>query len=591
MHRSTVRSRRYVLRQASSAAIAATGIAAVAQDAKTRSGGTSVPGSARAPVMPRPINPTPTPRPPAPVGDTVVGNFRYTPFTVPMPIPEVAVPVGVGTPPFTPGNVFHGIAPEYFDRRSAEAHGLPWFQTGPEKYYEIRMRQGVHEIIPGVKTPIFGYDGLYPGRTIRSRVGQPLVVRFWNDLPVETSVHMHGAHTPAHADGSPQFYVLPGRARDYYYPMSVPMLNGRPDFTESPSTMWFHDHAMDITSHNVWRGLCAFCLLTDDLEESLVARNVLPGDPWDIPIALQDKKLNPDGTLAFNPLDSNGTLGNIWLANGKAQPVLKVQRRKYRFRILNGCNARFMELRLSSGQPFLRLGKDTWLYPRAIQQQTMLLSMAQRADVVIDFTDAPSELYLENILAQDSGRGPNGSFAARVHQAPMRHLKFVVEGPRQPDSATVDVGTPLRPHEVDNPADAVATRTFEFHRRNGAWQINRQFYDPTVANATPTLGTMEKWILRNNSGGWWHPIHIHLESHQLLSFNGGPPPIDLSWKNDTTNLDGGGVVEVLMRFRTFRGPFVFHCHNNDHEDMRMMFHFDPRTTPTRSPAPIQASYP
>lgn len=71
-------------------------------------------------------------------------------------------------------------------------------------------------------------------------------------------------------------------------------------------------------------------------------------------------------------------------------------------------------------------------------------------------------LYPENILAQDSGRGRNGSFDRRVHQAPTRHLKFVVEGPRQRNSATVDVGTPLRPHEVDNPAEAVVTRTFSF---------------------------------------------------------------------------------------------------------------------------------
>lgn len=597
----TRRSRRNILRQSAGAAIVAATATAAAQDPKTRTGGPSIPKTPPGPpsipkpapgaTTPRPINPTPTPRPPAPVGDTVVGNFRYTPFTVPLPIPEEMQAVGVGSSPYTPGDCFHGIAPEYFDRRTAEEPNLPWYESGPEKYYEVRMQEAVHEIIPGVKTPIFAYDGVFPGKTIRSRVGQPIVIRFWNDLNLETSTHMHGAHTPSHSDGSPQFFVLPGRARDYFYPMSVPMLNGQPDFSESPTTMWFHDHALDITSHNVWRGMCAFCLLDDPLQDELIASNILPGPQHDIPLCLQDRKLNPDGTLAFNPLDFNGTLGNIWMVNGKAQPVLKVERRKYRFRLLNGSNARFMELQLSSGQPFIRLGKDTWLYPQAIQQQTILLSMAQRADVVIDFTDAPNEVFLENILAQDSGRGPRGDFARRVHQAPAKFIKFVVEGPPQPDSATVDVGTALRPHEVLNPADAVTTRTFDFHRRNGAWQINNQFFDPTIANATPTLGTVEKWILRNNSGGWWHPIHIHLESHQLISFNGGPPPLEYSFKNDTTFLDGGGVVELLMRFRTFKGPFVFHCHNNEHEDMRMMFHFDPRVTPTSSPTLIQASYP
>lgn len=107
----------------------------------------------------------------------------------------------------------------------------------------------------------------------------------------------------------------------------------------------------------------------------------------------------------------------------------------------------------------------------------------------------------------------------------------------------------------------------------------------------PTLVTMEKWILRNDSGAWWHPIHIHLESHQIIKFNGGPSPLDFSFNNNTTIVDSGGVVELLMRFRTFKGPFVFHCQNNDYEDMRMVFIFDPRTTPTPSPAPVQASFP
>ena len=83
-----------------------------------------------------------------------------------------------------------------------------------------------------------------------------------------------------------------------------------------------------------------------------------------------------------------------------------MERRKYRLRILNGCNARFLEVRLSNGQPFTRIGKDSWLYPQAIEQSIMMLSSGQRADVVIDFTNAPAEVYLENILAQDNGRKP-----------------------------------------------------------------------------------------------------------------------------------------------------------------------------------------
>ena len=551
--------------------------------------GSSVPKPA---TTPRPVNPTPTPAPATPPGQTVAGPFTYTPFQLPVPVPTELQPVGIGSSPYKPGDCFHGIAPEYFDRRTADATRQLWYERGPEKYYEVRMQQTVHEFIPGVKTPTFSYDGFYPGRTIRSRVGQPIVVRYWNDLPVETSIHLHGAHTPSHSDGSPHFFVLPGRARDYFYPLSVPMLNGQPDFSESPSTMWYHDHGLDITDHNVWRAMCGFCITVDDLEQGLIDSNVLPADQYDIPLCMQDRTLNADGTLAFNPLDNNGHLGNIWLVNGIAQPFLKVQRRKYRFRILNGFNARFTEWQLSDGKPFMRIAKDTWLFPKPIEEQTLLMGPAQRADVIIDFTDAPPELYLQNILAQDNGRGPNGSFAQRAHLAtPVPFLKFIVEGPVQPDSATVNMNSVLRPHEKLDPATAAGVRTFDFHRRNGAWQINQQFYDANRADATPTIGSTEKWILRNNSGGWWHPIHIHLESHQLISFNGGPPPAAFSFKNDTTTLTGNGVVELLMRFRTFKGPFVFHCHNNAHEDMRMMCNLDPRVTPTQAPTQVQASFP
>ncbi|MGZ0167883.1 MAG: multicopper oxidase domain-containing protein, partial [Planctomycetales bacterium] len=168
---------------------------------------------------------------------------------------------------------------------------------------------------------------------------------------------------------------------------------------------------------------------------------------------------------------------------------------------------------------------------------------------------------------------------------------FIVEGPPQVNSATVDVGTPLRPHTPIHEEEVVATRIFEFERRKGAWQINHQFFDEHRADATPTLGTAERWILRNEGGGWWHPIHIHLESHQQIRQEGAIPPLEDRFKSDTALLGANTEIELLMKFRTFKGPFVFHCHNLGHEDMRMMFVFDPRVEPTQSPQPIQQSFP
>jgi FtsP/CotA-like multicopper oxidase with cupredoxin domain len=132
---------------------------------------------------------------------------------------------------------------------------------------------------------------------------------------------------------------------------------------------------------------------------------------------------------------------------------------------------------------------------------------------------------------------------------------------------------------------------FEFERRKGAWQINHQFFDENFANAIPKLGTMERWILKNGGGGWWHPIHVHLESHQLVKIEGRKPPRFQQNLVDTTMLGPGSEAEILIKFRTFQGPFVFHCHTIEHEDMRMMFVVDPRVEGPSSNEPITRVFP
>jgi FtsP/CotA-like multicopper oxidase with cupredoxin domain len=522
--------------------------------------------------------------------------FTYVPFTREMPKPPVKAPCAIIDPtnpsqsgnwPWQPGNCHHGVAPEYFNQPS------DW-QAGPLKLYEMDQKDGVHEIIPGVQTPIRGYDGIYPGPTFRSRMCEPMVLRVKNSLNTQTSVHLHGAHNPAHGDGYPNFYVSPGQQRDYYYPNICPRKpdgSGQWDTTESPSTMWYHDHGMDLTAENVVMGMAGFHIFTDALEEQLVADNVLPGGDQDLPIVLQDRRLRSDGTIFFDALDHNGYLGDIMVVNGAAQPFLRVQRRKYRFRFLDGANARFFLLRLTWGN-FTQIGNDSWLLPQAIETNELLLSPAKRCDVIVDFTNAPNEVYLVNILKQDSGRGPGGTTANPQRLNPgVPMMKFIVEGPVVGNDATVVPGTPLRPHHAIAASEITTTREFLFHRSNGAWMINGKFFDEFRADATPTLGSAERWILKNGGGGWWHPVHIHLESHQIVKFNGQAPAPSLRYKSDVAMLGPNDTAEVHMRFRTFTGPFVFHCHNLEHEDMRMMFVFDPRTTPTQAPQPIQSYYP
>jgi FtsP/CotA-like multicopper oxidase with cupredoxin domain len=555
-------------------------------------------------------------------GGSLGDEFGHVPFSVPLPKPKRAMEVpsldpAPGSPAALVGSsaVFHGIAPEFFANHpvhvAANANANDnerWDQErfmqggGPngEKLYHFTMKEGTHEFIDGVSTKIFGYaddgdDGIarFPGPTFVERQGQPIVVRYCNELEVETSVHVHGDHTPAHSDGYPDFYVLQGKKRDYYYPNIGPRQNARPgsgpeagntgpyELSGLPTTMWYHDHGMDITGFNVSRGLAGFYLIEDDLEQGFIDSGVLPElyGPYDIPLALQDQQIDSDGQLPYDFLDHNGRVGPYQTVNGKLQPYVTVERRKYRFRILNASNARLYQLRLTGSDgsqlPFLQIGQDTWELPHAITLNTFELSMSQRVDCIVDFRNAPDEVFLENIMLQKDGRKPDG---VDPEEGLFQLLKFKVEGPPVSPSEDLSVkeGMPLRPFTPILAEEINAVRRFVFERRNGAWQVNHQFFSPRRSNAVPLLNSAEKWILENKSGGWLHPIHIHLEAHQIQKLNGKAPPPSLAANVGASSLDPNGTSEIFMKFRTFTGPLVFHCHTLEHEDMRMMAVFDPR---------------
>ena len=454
------------------------------------------------------------------------------------PMATGAVPAAYGSPV---GDVFHGVAPEWFN------HPADWDRF-PVQYYGLSHRPGRARFLPSsmnLATDFWGYAGRNVDGTMRPtglppmfrfRFGQPALVRVTNELPEEMSVHMHGGHWPSHADGHPNFLVLPGKARDYYYPNIVPRdgdgNSGPFDFSHAQSTIWYHDHAHHLTATHVARGLGGGVgLALDDLELGLISAGVLPGirgisdvgpeyrNPYDLPLVIRDDIFDSTGALCYTSNAHNGYLGNVARVNGQAYPYLKVERRKYRFRVLGASNARVWQFRLSDNSSFLRIGKDCWLFPKPQETQCFLAGPATRADIVIDFSRyrVGQEIYLENILPQQDPRGPGGTLEAVngttvVGTPPFRHrvLKFVVvdKDPRFAD-ATITPTSPLRPHVPITDAEITARRTFLFERKNGAWAINAQFWNPDIVNAIPKIGSAEEWTIKNGAGGWWHPIHIH----------------------------------------------------------------------------------
>ncbi|MBW4717179.1 multicopper oxidase family protein [Saccharothrix obliqua] len=460
------------------------------------------------------------------------------PFRVPLPVPPVLAPVGA-------------------DR------------------YEITQRATTAEILPGVRTPLWTYGGAFPGPTIESRRGRPITVTHHNELPVPTVVHLHGGRTPAASDGYPTDLVLPRdwhaghgmhdpravvteRTREYTFPMD-----------QRSALLWYHDHRMDFTAPAIWRGLAGLHIVRDDAEDALG----LPAGPRELPLMIADRAFAADGAFAYPSLDPTlrelpgvhepyvaGVLGDVILVNGAPWPVHEVDAARYRLRLLNASNARHYELEAVTEDgrrlDLVQVGADQGLLAGPVTHRVLPIAPAERYDVVVDFADVPvgSRVVLVNRLGVDRTRDV---MAFRV-------ARRAADDSRVPPVLATDLPTWRR-------EDAVTVRDFAFragrvHGRHG-WLIGGLPFDPARTDVTTNLGDVEVWRLVADVH---HPVHLHLVGFRVLSRGGRPPlPHDAGLK-DTVSLRPGESAEIITRFDGYRGRYLFHCHNAEHEDMAMM---------------------
>ncbi|WP_188794107.1 multicopper oxidase family protein [Dyella nitratireducens] len=478
-------------------------------------------------------------------------------FVDPLPIPSVARAAEQRADPANPG------------------HTLPC--------YRIEMRAckvRLHRDIP--TTPVWGYNGQFPGPSIEARRGEPLLVEWVNALPsqhflpidhtlhgaerdkpdVRAITHVHGARVPAKADGFPDDWYTPGHSVLYRYP------NG-----QDAATLWYHDHAMGITRLNIYAGLFGAYIVRDAEEQALH----LPSGDYDMPLILCDRLVAQDGQLYYPVSDDPHApwvmqcLGNLVLCNGKVFPYLDVEPRRYRFRLINVANTRFFDLSLSHDQAMQQIASDQGLLPAPLERARIELYPAERADVVIDFA----------------------GFAGKSVQ--LRHesqgiVEFRVRAQSSRDMSALPAT--LRPVTRIDPAAAARERILtlnEIDDANGnAMQMlldGKRWSDPITEN--PRQNSIETWSFVNLTGDA-HPIHVHLvrfqvidrrpfdlfawNAHRKLEFTGPavpPEPQELGWK-DTVRADSGMVTRIAMRFDGEPGRYVWHCHFLEHEDNEMM---------------------
>ena len=446
-------------------------------------------------------------------------------------------------------------------------------------YYDFAVRPAPARILPGLNTEVWGYGGVFPGPTIEARRGRRISLRLRNQLPVPIVNHLHGGHTAPESDGYPTDLILPaaGFSPMHMHDELARMVIGEREYiyenNQPAATLWYHDHRMDFTGPQVWRGLAGFYILRDPDEDRLP----LPRGDREIPLMICDRSFAADGSFQYPARDPllreapailpeymGGVLGDVVLVNGAPWPRMNVANVKYRFRILNASNARRYELALDPSPrgtaSFVQIGSDGGLLSAPVAHQTIRIAPAERFDVIIDFSKylLGSSIKLVNLAASGS--------AGQV-------MRFDITEDRRDDTAI-----PPKLNEAPELAEQpVLTRDFDFgyvRFHSGpmisGWTINGLPFDPARMDARPRLNTTEIWRIQSDFS---HPLHLHLVHFRVLAHDGRPGPYDSGWK-DTLDLGPGQGATILIRFSGYRGRYVFHCHNLEHEDMSMMANFE-----------------
>jgi blue copper oxidase len=386
----------------------------------------------------------------------------------------------------------------------------------------------------GQYSNVLAYNGFFPGPSIVAQRGDSASIKLVNGLAKETITHWHGMIVDERNDGGPKYAVPPGSTYDYAFTIN-----------QRACLNWYHPHPHMLTGEQVNLGLAGAFIVRDNVEAALG----LPYGAHEVPLIIRDATLDQTGNLAYKPR-TGGFDGQIPLVNGTHSPYLAVDSGLYRFRVLNGANARIFGLALSNGAPFTLIGNDGGFLESQATLSRIDIAPAERLDLLLDFSNLRVG---QSVMLRDLRAGWD-------------LVEFRVVAP-----GTGTVPTLALP-SISKLSNPVTTRTFSF---DGMSKINGQLYDMNRIDFQVPFGQTERWRFMTN-GNAPHPVHVHGASFQVQSRTGGRGtifPWEQGWK-DTVLLEDNETVDVLVRFDAFRGKYLIHCHKLEHEDMGMMANFE-----------------
>jgi len=434
--------------------------------------------------------------------------------------------------------------------------------------------EGRHAFLPGRPTRTYGFSAPYLGPVVRVHKGDDVEFTVENRLDRDTTAHWHGVLVPAAVDGGPHLLIKPGEAWR-------PVLR----IDQPETTAWYHPHPHGDTGRQVYMGLAGLMIIEDGTGERLGLPRSYGID--DLPIILQDRQIDRDGSLLYNtggPTRMVGMRGDTLLVNGAISPVAKVPRGLVRLRLLNAANARNFDLRFADGRTFHVIASDGGYLQAPIGMTSLVIAPSERFEVLVDFSSGKAGV-LETAPDDNTMRGMGGGMmGGMTESAGGQLLRFephptsVAAARAIPETliplAAVDPGRAVRRRRVSLDMGMMRGRGPGGGMRMGGGMgpplgINGQAFDMGRIDFAPKLGDTEIWEVTPNMMA--HPFHVHGVIFRVLSIGGKAPASHLAGGKDTILLDA--PAELLMTFtqparRDF--PFMFHCHILEHEDGGMM---------------------
>lgn len=411
--------------------------------------------------------------------------------------------------------------------------------SGGRAVFALTAQEGFSHFIQGKTTPTLGYNGSYLGPVLKVRAGEQVEINFSNDLPDSTSVHWHGLEVPGTEDGGPHQVI---ESRQTWNPVFL--------IDQPAATLWFHPHVMGTTATQVYQGMAGLILVEDDASRALN----LPDDYGvnDIPLIVQDRSFNADGSFLYLDNMMDGAVGEYLMVNGAITPQLDVKQIKMRFRLVNGANASDYFFSLSDGRDLIQIASDGGLLPEPIALKEVVLSPGERAEVIIDFSEYETGETLDLMTGRE------------------RIMTFKIGSPAEDLTVIPERLTTIEPLDESL---VTATKTIELDGMGHMVTLNGRKFDLHRIDDNVVVGETEIWEISTGRqmmmGSSGHPFHIHGTQFQILSRNGRKPPANEQGWKDTVFVGAGETVRIIVRFR-YVGVYMYHCHILEHEEAGMM---------------------